>query len=150
MPRSDLLLASNRTGGHSEIQQEDRQLTDTSMEYRCSTASILAHYTTEHLGIGWSTDHINGHTYTRPMNWVITPRACAKGKAISLCICHCPHENRQLGRSRHLSGSKASRSSGIREKLASMCLELFRMVYKHHKQRLLVGHCSHTHRPCSL
>ena len=36
---------------------------------------------------------------------VITPHACARGKAIGLyvCCCRCPHENHQFGCSRPLS-----------------------------------------------
>ena len=33
---------------------------------------------------------------------VVTRRAYARGKAISLSVCCCRHENRQISRSRHL------------------------------------------------
>ena len=48
-------------------------------------------------------EHAIGHTFVRSRAYfLITPRACARGKAIGF-VCHlsvcCPHENRQIARS---------------------------------------------------
>ena len=85
---------------------------------------------------------------------IIISHACTRGKVIgSVIVVIVVVMDTKISWSQHLgtwATCKHNEYVKSGDKLASVCSESSGMAYKRHKYYILVGHHSHTHRPCPL